>query len=241
MDEGVPTVALLDPEGAGDPERFRELLSDAEQGRLDRMRHPRRRHEYLLGRALIRTLLSRVAPVAPGDWRFVLGERGRPDLVPGQTNVDLRFNLAHTFGLIACAVAVGCEVGLDVEDTRRRGRTTEIAGRFFAPAEVAELRSLPAAQQRPRFFDYWCLKESYIKARGLGLAIPLRSFAFDVAAPEAIGISMTEAAGDAPAGWRFMLASPTDRHRLALAWRPAVASPGSMPGIEWIDPAELAG
>ncbi len=244
-------VTLLDPADVADAERFRPLLSPDEAARLDRMRHPRRRHEYLLGRALIRTLLSRAAAAAepgasevpgPAEWRFVLGEKGRPELAPGLTDLDLRFNLAHTFGLIACVVATGLEVGLDVEDTWRRGRTTEIAGRFFAPAEVAELRSLPSEAQRARFFDYWCLKESYIKARGLGLAIPLRSFAFDVTGSGPIGITMTEAAGDVPAGWRFELASPTTRHRLAVAWRRPGADAGTahVPEMEWLDPGTLA-
>ncbi|BFL83102.1 hypothetical protein LFREDSHE_15520 [Shewanella baltica] len=36
------------------------------------------------------------------------------------------------------------------------------------------------ASQRQRFFDLWALKESYIKATGLGLAQSLKSFAFEL-------------------------------------------------------------
>ena len=54
----------------------------------------------------------------------------------------------------------------------------DLPERHFAPDEVRDLRALPAADQARVFFDYWTLKEAYIKARGLGLALPLDQFAF---------------------------------------------------------------
>jgi 4'-phosphopantetheinyl transferase len=47
-----------------------------------------------------------------------------------------------------------------------------LAGRYFAPLEVDALGALPAAERLGRFFAYWTLKESYIKARGLGSPCP---------------------------------------------------------------------
>ena len=95
---------------------------------------------------------------------------------------DLRFNLSHTDGLIACAVTIGREVGVDVEHIQRR-LTHDVAGRFFAPREVDDLKALPEDEQQRVFFDYWTLKEAYIKARGFGLALPLGDFAFTLAPP----------------------------------------------------------
>ena len=46
--------------------------------------------------------------------------------------------------------------------------------------EVRALRSLPLEAQRHRFLDLWTLKESYIKARGMGLSIPLDKFSIDL-------------------------------------------------------------
>ena len=52
-------------------------------------------------RALVRTTLSRYAEVDPAAWRFERNRYGRPHLLAGQCDRDLRFNLSHTRGLIA--------------------------------------------------------------------------------------------------------------------------------------------
>ncbi|MCQ1059980.1 4'-phosphopantetheinyl transferase superfamily protein [Photobacterium sp. ZSDE20] len=50
---------------------------------------------------------------------------------------------------------------------------------YFQPQEIKSLMQLGLSDQRRRFFDLWVLKESYIKATGLGLAQSLKSFGFD--------------------------------------------------------------
>jgi len=198
---------------------YRSLLTNDEHERMARFVFDRDRRAFLLTRALVRTTLSRYAGVAPGDWRFIANVHGRPEILDRPAGVpDLRFNLSHTEGLIACAVAIGREVGVDVEHTSRH-LTHDVAGRFFAPAEVTDLRSLPADEQPRVFFDYWTLKEAYIKARGFGLALPLADFAFKLNPPNPPGISFEPALEDDPKTWQFLQDWPTERHRLALAVR----------------------
>ena len=69
------------------------------------------------------------------------------------------------------------------------------------------------------FFDYWTLKEAYIKARGFGLALPLADFAFRLAPPASPVISFEPALPDDPATWQFAQDWPTPVHRLGLAVR----------------------
>jgi 4'-phosphopantetheinyl transferase len=203
---------------------YEALLAPHERARRDRYRFPHSRREYLLTRALVRATLSRYAPVAPAAWTFRENEYGRPE-IDAEAHRSLRFNLSNTRGLIACLVAQDREIGVDVEDTERPGETVGIADSFFSPVEVAALRALPEAERRARFFDYWTLKEAYIKARGMGLALPLDQFSFLLeprpprTPPEApaIRIAFDPRLGDDAASWQFAQFPLSPGHRVSAA------------------------
>ena len=197
---------------------YRAYLSDDEAARMTRFFQPADATRFLVGRALARTMLSQHAAVRPLGWPFLIDEHGRPVLAftpPGAP--DLRFNLSHTDGLVACAVTVGREVGVDVEHTGRR-LLHDVPERFFSPREVQDLRAQPAEEQDVVFFDYWTLKESYIKARGLGLKLPLRHFSFLLHGPTPAIAFAPELHDRADTG-QFAQFWPTAQHRMAVAVR----------------------
>ena len=108
-----------------------------------------------------RTVLSRSAAVPPAGWRFRANHWGRPEIDPSAAGTEaLRFNLSNTRGLVVCAVALGGEIGVDVELIDRAGSLLEIADRFMAPAEARDIAGLPPDAQALRFFTYWTLKEA---------------------------------------------------------------------------------
>jgi 4'-phosphopantetheinyl transferase len=197
---------------------YHALLTPEEEARRARYVFERNRHEYLLTRALCRGVLSRYADVAPSAWRFSENQYGRPEIAL-PAGCPIRFNLTNTDGLIACLVAHDREIGVDVEDVERRGETVTIADRFFSPSEVAALRAIPVARQRARFFDYWTLKEAYIKARGMGLSIPLDQFSYIIERGAPIRISFDPRLPDDPATWQFAQFRPTARHLVSAAVR----------------------
>ena len=202
------------------PARVREILasmSAEERERYDRYRHPDRAREFLLTRAIVRETLSRYVPRAPADWTFAFNEHGAPRVSPEALAPGLRFNLSNTQGLVACAVALDREIGVDVEWIHRRGRPLEVADRYFATQELAELHALPDHLRLERFFDLWTLKESYIKAVGKGLAIPLGKFAFRF--ENGIRLWVDPSLGDDGDGWELHTLSPTRDHRAAVAVR----------------------
>lgn len=203
-------------------------LAPDEVARYERYLVEHARDEFFLTRVLVRSVLSRYAAIEPEAWEFERNEHGRPEVSGPEGAPRVRFNLSNTRGLIACMVRGEGEreVGVDVEDTERKGETVRIAEHFFAPEEVRSLRALPEGRQRLRFFEHWTLKEAYIKARGMGLAIPLDRFAFHLDAPPAIRIAFDPRLGDDASSWQFGLSRPSSRHMLAWAVRrPADAPP----------------
>ncbi|MBX3227390.1 MAG: 4'-phosphopantetheinyl transferase superfamily protein [Labilithrix sp.] len=137
----------------------------------------------------------------------------RPELA-SFVPVRIGFNVSHSDDVIACAFTRTLDVGVDVERVEPQ-RTHGVAHRFFAAREVADLRRRDEAERARVFFDYWTLKEAYIKARGLGLALPLDAFAFTLRAPRPPAISFDPSIDDDPDTWQFAQAWPTERHRLA--------------------------
>jgi 4'-phosphopantetheinyl transferase len=185
-------------------ERYRSLLTEAERSQEARFHFAADRHRYRITRALLRATLSRYADIPPERWAFVPNAHGRPAISNDCAEARaICFNLSHSRGLVVLAVCRGGELGIDTEDALARRPPLEIADRFFAPAEVASLRALPAEQQTERFFQYWTLKESYIKARGLGLSLPLDRFAFHFAAANRVQLTIDRQLQDEPGNWGF--------------------------------------
>jgi 4'-phosphopantetheinyl transferase len=202
-----------------DPEllaRYEALLSPDEKARRERFLQAKDRHQHLIARALVRCTLSQYADVPPEAWTFAANRYGRPE-ISGPIKTGLEFNLSHTRGLVVIAVAWDREIGVDVENVEREGDYVHLAQRFFAPSEAAHVASLPAEQQKEMFFDYWTLKESYIKARGMGLALPLEQFAFRLDEPATI--SFSNSLQDDASSWLFRRLRLSEHHKAALAVR----------------------
>ncbi|MBD1915175.1 MULTISPECIES: 4'-phosphopantetheinyl transferase superfamily protein [Cyanophyceae] len=193
---------------------YETWLDDRERSRYERFRFNQHRQEYLVAHALLRSCLSRYGDRQPWEWAFSTNDYGRPELSEGNGSLPLRFNLSHTTSLVACAVTRFADVGVDVEYTARKGDLAAIAKTSFAPEELAELNRLTGMAWRDRFFDLWTLKEAYIKARGLGLSLPLQQCVFQFEPKTATPI---QCCADSAEDWVFELLSPTPQHRLAVA------------------------
>jgi 4'-phosphopantetheinyl transferase len=129
----------------------------------------------------------------------------------------LRFNLSHTRGLVAVAVTLGADIGVDVEGRRERDTNLDVARRFFAPAEVRHLESVASGRQPQVFLEFWTLKEAYIKATGEGLSADLSSFAMQLSDPPTIAFANgNQAAADE---WHFRRLHLTNAHVASLAVR----------------------
>lgn len=169
----------------GDPDVLQELvtvLNDSEQLRANRFVVDSARHDYIAARASLRRLLGSYLGEKPSGVPICLAEYGKPFLDKIFNIKDLRFNLSHSGGLCLVAVSKGREVGVDVEKLRRDVDFSELAARYFAPAERDQIAKLTGDSQMSAFFRCWTRKEAYVKAHGGGLRIPLDEFVVSTAA-----------------------------------------------------------
>jgi 4'-phosphopantetheinyl transferase len=228
------------------------LLSEDERARWQAFKFDRLRREYLTTRALVRTALSHYHPIPPHAWRFTLNAYGKPATDP---ECGLRFNLSNSPGLVVCLIGQEGELGVDVEPRERVREIAEVAATAFSPLELAQLEALPSSEQLDRGLSLWTLKEAYIKARGMGLSLPLNKFYFLFGGAEGIRLELDPCLNDEPGRWRFCLLERAG-HRVALMaesaadpelemWeaRPLLAAPTQLPtgGEEWFPHSQAVG
>lgn len=171
--------ARLDDPSPGEA-ALRESLSPAEGRRADRFRFPLHRRRWIASRAALRTILGAYLDRPPREIAFERDPGGKPRLAGRPGDPDLRFNLAHSGEWAICAVAVGRDVGIDVERMRRDAPLVDLARRWFAPEEVEGLLAVPAAHRSAAFFACWTRKEAVVKAEGATVPAALRRFAVPV-------------------------------------------------------------
>jgi len=164
---------------------------------------------------------ARLLAVYAGDGAPAIerGEHGKPRFpAPFDT---LGFNWSHSGDVALLAVGrgpAGCEVGVDVETVRPRPRAVELARRFFAGTEAAELEALPDSARLARFLTLWTAKEAVLKAHGGGLSYGLHRVSFSVEGSEVAPAAFD---GDvAPASaWQVQPLHLGDDLVSAVAWR----------------------
>lgn len=190
------------------------VLSDEESARRDSFLFARDARDFAASRALLRNVLSRYGVMAPAEWRFERNDYGKPAVVAWQAGrPPLVFNTSHTHGLVACVVARGTSVGIDVERCSRSVSASDLAARLFAEPELHSLQRCGPEARQTRFIELWTLKEAYMKAVGLGLRLPLNSFAFRFEDRSRL-LFVPPHCGDA---WQFWLAALPEDTRLAIA------------------------
>jgi 4'-phosphopantetheinyl transferase len=197
--------------------RFGAMLTPEERARVAGMHFPEDRHQQLVARGTVRSLLSEYVPeCAPAEWRFERNAHGKPRIASGAPAAaqGLNFNLAHTPGLVVLAVARSLEIGVDVEHAGKRA-PLNVARRHFSAAEVAALDALPPEARPLRFQRLWTLKESYLKAIGTGVVGGLGTMTFHF---EPEGLRFERAADPDAARWRFRELAVPEGYLLALAW-----------------------
>ncbi len=209
-------------------ERCFSWLSLEERVHCQKFRTERSRHDYLSARGLCRATLSRYTGVDPPDWSFGTSLNGKPEIIGPTEFKSLRFNLAHTSGLVICIVSRVGEVGVDTEETSRSVDIAQVARHFLSRREQARLENLSGHQRVARFFEQWVLREAYLKGIGRGIG----------AAPERFTIKFGENDQPLPIrNWQLFSCRPSTKHVAAAAVR---QRRGTAPvSVQWLKADDL--
>ena len=157
-------------------DRLEATLAEDELARARRFISEQDRCHYVAAHGVLRNVLGRYLERAPQSIEFVRGPHGKPAIASSDSQHPLRFNLSHSQGMAIIGVVLTREIGVDLELVRPEFASGEIATRYFSQGEVAELAKLPDELKAEGFFLCWTRKEAYIKARGEGLSLSLKSF-----------------------------------------------------------------
>ena len=151
---------------------FLSQVSAERRTQAARFVHQADAYRSVLGEILTRVTLSKLTGLRPAELSFTRNSYGKPSL---SYHSDVPFNVSHSGDWIALISGGTDELGVDVE--KIAPIDMQIAERFFSPMESQFLAAEPDNRQLETFYRLWTLKESYIKAVGMGLSMPLDSFA----------------------------------------------------------------
>ncbi|MBD2859686.1 4'-phosphopantetheinyl transferase superfamily protein [Spongiibacter sp. KMU-158] len=200
------------------------LLSSEEQAQSDQLLNPLQHRDFILNRAMLRSVLAVYGDFTPQTVDFSVNQFGKPQLGDSSARAlreaaghDLHFNTAYSAGISICAVARD-DVGVDIESHPDSAGMLAAADDYLSKAELQALRAQPEAGQLAQFFRYWTLKEAWLKARGEGLSVSLQDFSM-LLDGEQIGFD-----GPDKDLWQFRLLGQNDSHTAALALKGELAN-----------------
>ncbi len=212
-------------------DEYLSILSNEEREKYQRFHFEKDSHSYLVSHALVRKVLSRYCDVQPEAWRFSFNRHGKPEISSSIECPDIKFNLSHADGMSACVVSLNNDCGVDVENIHRKNKLNAVAERMFAEQEAKIMSACDESEVQKSFFDFWTLREAYVKAVGTGLGGSSKEFYFTISAADKDEISEKDSAENIRAAyinfvdskknvdlaWQFFLLEPSSEHVAAVA------------------------
>ncbi|SHJ62966.1 4'-phosphopantetheinyl transferase [Clostridium cavendishii DSM 21758] len=124
----------------------------------------------IYGELLIRNSIIEECKLDNSNLSFQYSKYGKPYV----KNINnFHFNISHSGKWVVCATDKR-EIGIDIEEVKPID--VNIAKKIFCEEEYMEILKNDVKDRVAKFYDYWTLKESFIKNIGEGLSFPLNSF-----------------------------------------------------------------
>ncbi|MBE7897104.1 4'-phosphopantetheinyl transferase [Paenibacillus jamilae] len=171
------------PEAEEHYELLVNQVSLEKQHKLDRFLHREDALRGLYADVLLRWLVCRQLKIPNASLQFTYNAFGKPSLLNAPA---FHFNVSHSGKWVVCAID-DHPLGIDIEQLRPID--FEVGRVCFSDTEYDALMQQDAESRLSYFYDLWTLKESFVKAEGQGLTLPLKSFSFELEARPSIGFT----------------------------------------------------
>ena len=99
---------------------------------------------------------------------------------------EFKFNVSNSFNYLLVGISQNNEIGVDIEKIRNNIDYTKLVTRYFTENEKKAFNNFNEKIRKEIFFEWWTIKESLIKATGLGMHLPLNSFEVPLNADEPV-------------------------------------------------------
>lgn len=164
-------VHLLEA-GEVEPGSAAGVLPAEEIARAEGFREEAHRARFLARRVWMRRVLGSYVGMRPRDLPLRFNRFGKPELPGG----SIGFSLSHSDGKAMLAVALGADLGCDLEQVDPGLVDTWGLQELLHPEEARAIASLASAEKVEAFYGCWTCKEAFVKALGVGLSMALDEF-----------------------------------------------------------------
>lgn len=207
-----------------------QCVQPEEKERIGRFVFKKDAKSSMIGRLMLRKMLHRVTKIPYNEIKLGRTEKGKPYLQNNLPNEceHLSFNVSHHGDYVVLVAEEDAQVGIDVMKLETPVGAKSVAEFFhtmrrqFTQEEWVYIKSgTTDRNQLGNFYRLWCLKESYVKALGIGIGFEVKRLNFkissDLAANEGTVTTTTlEVDGQYAKDWTFE-ETLVDNHCIAVA------------------------
>ncbi|MDH5603978.1 MAG: 4'-phosphopantetheinyl transferase superfamily protein [Cyclobacteriaceae bacterium] len=181
------------------------VLTDQQLKRRDFLAFEQDKEAYVISQGSLTLLLSAYLKIAAKEVQLGRAQKGKPFSVDNPT---LQFNLSNSGGLCVVAFCLHHPVGIDIEKVRQLPDLEVLIDCNFTRVEKADIRK--SDNPLRRFFQFWTMKESYLKAIGEGMRLTPENleFSFDRSGIKLLSVNGVHD-GDS---WQFDSFTPSPSH-----------------------------
>ena len=198
----------------GEVKAYRSFLNGEELIKANGYRFQKDHDTFVVTRAVLRLLLGSYLNSDPSNLHFKYGKKGKPFLDGKHASIE--FNVSHSGSMAIVGIADGCPLGVDVEYLKQGLDFLELAKDFFSDAEIQTLIALPEDQRSIAFYRCWTRKESFIKAKGIGLSYPLDAFSVSLDSDDYAKLEHTRMDPTEKERWKMLSFIPKENYRAAV-------------------------